>query len=152
MKKYKITKKMLGYLEIWKANNHLDATTREPTHFVNGQDLTELPFSVRSWKNDPINPIERNERMIAIIQWLDGKNVFEVEKPNAFVVRSKKTDFDDEYRYLELRKIFGMEIPNYSMIGSNYAEMFETRMDAELWTTNGYEVVELDGDSKEVTD
>lgn len=67
-------------------------------------------------------------------------------------MRSEKIDEEGDYRYVKVSKSYGLEIPTYDTFKIAYANWFATRMDAELWTTNGYKVVEIDGDGKEVTE
>lgn len=108
---------------------------------------------VKCWQTRPTNLSERNNRLIAIIQWLNGEDVFEVEKPHKFVVRSTAADEDGDYRWMYMQGgNYNLDVPFYNELKLCRAKRFNTRMDAELWTTNGYEVVEIDGDGKEVTE
>lgn len=153
VEKYKVTQGFMEKLEEWRKNNRLDATNTDDKYsFLSYVDLRSLPKEVSDWWVETTNPIERNKRLIAIINWLDGEKVFEVEKPHKFVIRSTKMDGYGGYRWMNLqRSSYGLEIPNYAAVEVFWATKFETRMDAELWNTNGYEVVEVDGDGKEVT-
>jgi hypothetical protein len=115
--------------------------------------FSNVPYVISDWLSGPnsSDPISGSIRRMAVLaDWVNGEDVFEVEKPHKFVVRSKETDSDGDYRYLNFYKGFGIEIPDYTATSSFFANWFMTRMDAELWTTNGYEVVEIDGDGNEV--
>lgn len=80
-KKYKVTQKFMDKLIEWRAEFELDAQTGWPEMFVDGNSIDNFPEVVEYWRgwNDHDNPIECNNRLIAIIQWLNGEDVFEVE-------------------------------------------------------------------------
>ena len=113
-KKYKVTQKFMDELKQWRDVNNLDALN------------------------------ERNNRLIAIVQWLNGEDVFEIEKPRKFVVRSGHTDRDGDYNYV---KVFNRIA---SPVHSQYATKFDTREEAQEWANAHQVVVEIDEDGNEV--
>ena len=94
-KKYKVTQNFINELKEWRDDFELDAQTGWPEMFVDGDSIRNFPEVVEYWWDDHDNPIECNNRLISIIQWLNGEDVFEVEQPHKFVVRSAKTDYDE---------------------------------------------------------
>lgn len=135
-KKYMVTQAFMNELIEWR-----DADWRTP--FI-VQDLAWLPVIVSSWCFENESPIERNNHLIAIIQWLNGEDVFEVEAPHKFMVRSEHTKSDGDYSYV---KVFNsIASPSYF----NYATKFDTREEAQEWANSHQVVVEIDGEGNEV--
>ena len=137
MKKYKVTQEFMDALEEWKRERRLDRT------IVVSYDIKIMPLIVVDWCNKLNDTIESNNRLIAIIQWVNGEDVFEVEQPHKFVVRMKE---DDICWYIFTRK--------NRLINNTYkidrAEKFNTREEAEKYCVPGYEVVEIYADGNEV--
>lgn len=152
MSRYKVTQQFMDALTKWRDDHGLKPTTNAPRSYLELNDLRKLPRVVDKWRHNNFeNPIERNKRLISIIQWVNGDDVFEVKKPHEFIVRSTKADVDGEYRYLAIQDGgWGVIVPKYGVTDVFLAEWFATRVDAEIWTTNGYEVVEIDGGGNEV--
>jgi len=144
MNRYKVTQAFMDALTNWENINNLNTT------FIIGDDIDIFPDAVRRWWLNSVvsNYKERNERLIAIIQWLNGEDVFEVEEPHKFVVRSEKKDRDGDYWYIEINNFYG---PNF-MTGTCDARkvLFNTREEAEKCCVPGYEVIEIDADGNEV--
>ena len=89
--KYVVSQEFMNELEEWKKRGNTDV------YFVGSYDLSMLPDYVKRWWNYPeINNFECNNRLIAIIRWVNGEDVFEVEKPKELyvVVNEKKIDRD----------------------------------------------------------
>ena len=87
--KYVVSQKFMNELEEWKKRGNTDV------YFVGSYDLSMLPDYVKRWWNYPeINNFECNNRLIAIIRWVNGEDVFKVEKPKELyvVVNEKKID------------------------------------------------------------
>lgn len=77
--KYKVTQEFMDALIKWAGTM--------PLEYVSRASVVNLPNKVIEWwlsKND--NLFETNRRLIAIIQWANGEDVFEIEKPQKFVV------------------------------------------------------------------
>ena len=88
-----------------------------------------------------INNSEQNNRLIAIIRWVNGEDVFEVEKPKKWVVRSKGTDHDNDHWYVYLPNNID-EINNVVYYVSS-ATLFDNKEEAESWANAHQEVVEV---------
>lgn len=145
MEKYKVTQQFMDALISWRDEQNLDVAGNL---YVTPVDIASWPSKVKAWRYKPVNSVERNKRLIAIIQWLNGEDVFEVEKPHKFLVRSVVPNSDGDRLNLQLVVERGVIVPNYGWTMGVTA--FNSREEAELWTTNGYEVVEIDVDGNEI--
>ena len=84
--KYVVSQEFMNKLKEWKLNTVV-------TTFINGEDIKKLPYIINDWWfNFDASYKEYNNRLIAIIRWVNGEDVFEVEKPKKWVVRSKGAD------------------------------------------------------------
>ena len=144
-KKYKVTQEFMNELIEWRDNSNLDAQTSRPYAFVDGLSISEFPEVVEDWWVDFDDPIDNNSRLIAIIQWLNGEDVFEVEAPHKFVVRSDKTDEFEKYSYVLVRG----EVTSTRAYIPN-ATKFDTREEAQEWANSHQVVVEIDEEGNEV--
>lgn len=144
-KMYKVTQEFMNELIKWRDTEFLDATTGSPFHFLSKDDLDNLNNDAKTWWYNTDNPIERNNRLIAIIQWLNGEDVFEVDEPHKFVVRNNTTDSEGYYYYV--RKVYTTTDMVFSLEG---ATRFDTREEAQEWANSHQVVVEIDADGNEV--
>lgn len=146
---YEVTQEFMDALIKW--HNSIGNSS------VSASQLFVLPKVVDDWLVEPDYlhhaPMESNRRLIALISWVNGKDyVFEVEKSHKFAVRSVKPDVEGDYWWMYLQNSnYGLEIPVYSTTIFARAKQFDTREEAGLWTTNGYEVVEIDEDGNKAT-
>ena len=132
--KYVVSQEFMNELEEWKKRGNTDV------YFVGSYDISMLPDYVKRWWNYPeINNFECNNRLIAIIRWVNGEDVFEVEKPKKWVVRSKGTDIDDDYAYVRL-PAYNVQTTVY---GVETATKFDTKEEAQSWANSHQEVVEV---------
>ena len=135
--KYVVSQEFMNELEEWKKRGNTDV------YFVGSYDISMLPIDVIRWWDYPeINNSEQNNRLIAIIRWVNGEDVFEVEKPKKWVVRSKETDNKGNYMY-------GYIVPNERLkymemaYGKYQSAYFDTKEEAESWANAHQEVVEV---------
>lgn len=98
--KYKVTQEFMNELIEWRDDMNLNAKNVDFGAFVNGNDIQNVTDVVYIWWRKIEKSVERNNRLIAIIQWLNGEDVFEVEEPHKFIVRSDKKDHDGDYAYV----------------------------------------------------
>lgn len=143
--RYKVTQGFMGELIKWRDKKNLDATNGDSITYVGPLELGSTPEVIREWRLEYENPIERNNRLIAIIQWLNGEDVFEVEEPNKFIVRSENTNTDKYYTYVEVDE--GITTTVYSV---KYATKFDTQEEAQEWANSHQVVVEIDEEGNEV--
>ena len=138
MKKYKVTQEFMDALNDLRPG--IEFVYTSVGKYV---QTTILPNVVFGWLYNGNNSLEHNNRLIAIIQWINGEDVFEVERPHKFVVRMKE---DEICWYIFTRK--------NRLINNTYkidrAEKFNTREEAEKYCVPGYEVVEIYADGNEV--
>ena len=135
--KYVVSQEFMNELEEWKKRGNTEV------YFVGSYDLSMLPDYVKRWWNYPeINNFECNNRLIAIIRWVNGEGVFEVEKPKKWVVRSKETDDDNDHWYVRLpNNVDGINDVVYYM---SSATLFNTKEEAQSWANSHQEVVEVE--------
>lgn len=144
-KMYKVTQEFMKELIKWRDNMSLDAKADFVDTFVDGQDIQEMPGLVDAWWTDSYDSIENNNRLITIIQWLNGEDVFEVEAPHNFVVRNDTYDDREDYWYVKNTK--GM---SYIVFYVSQATKFDTREQAQEWANSHQVVVEIDAEGNEV--
>ena len=135
--KYLVSQEFMNELEDWKKRGNTEV------YFVGSYDLSMLPDYVKRWWNYPeINNFECNNRLIAIIRWVNGEDVFEVEKPKKWVVRSKYSSEAGEHLYVML--FIGRGIKDTTTLwGINNATKFDTKEEAQSWANSHQEVVEV---------
>ena len=135
--KYVVSQEFMNELKEWKKRGNTDV------YFVGSYDISMLPIDVIRWWDYPeINNSEQNNRLIAIIRWVNGEDVFEVEKPKKWVVRSKYSSEVGEHLYVML--FIGRGIKDTTTLwGINNATKFDTKEEAESWANSHQEVVEV---------
>lgn len=149
MKKYKVTQEFMNELIKWRNDEDIDATNGKSYNYINDNDLEELPAAAEAWWVDDKNPIEQNKRLIAIIQWLNGEDVFEVEEPHKFVVRSVETYVGNDYLYFTLVSVGDTNLMS-AVTDCFGATKFDTREEAQEWANSHQVVVEIDAEGNEV--
>lgn len=136
--KYKVTQEFMNELIKWRY-----AYRRTP---LTVQDLACLPVIISSWCFENESPIENSDRLIAIIQWLNREDVFEVEAPHKFIIRSEKSDSYGDYIYVQVKN--GISATNRYYVSG--ATKFDTREEAQEWANSHQVVVEIDEEGNEV--
>ena len=143
-KMYKVTQEFMHELIKWRDDQRLGMNTELISSFLDVFHIKNLPDVVDIWWTGPDNTIENNNRLIAIIQWLNGEDVFEVEEPNKFIVRSNQIDGDGDYRYVLIEEaVSDIEYDVES------ATKFDTREEAQEWSNSHQVVVEIDAEGNE---
>ena len=135
--KYVVSQEFMNSLKDWKKRGNTDV------YFVGSYDISMLPIDVIRWWDYPeINNSEQNNRLIAIIRWVNGEDVFEVEKPKKWVVRSKKCTDQGSYLYVYFIDRNGIKDV---MTGwtTHIATKFDTKEEAQSWANSHQEVVEV---------
>lgn len=143
---YKVTQEFMNKLIKWRDENSLETKTGYMYEAVDGDEIQRLPDIVDIWWTAPSNSIERNNRLISIIQWLNGEDVFEVEAPRKFVVRSDKSYTDGTYAHV----IVDSGVSGKSYYDVSLATKFDTREEAQEWANSHQVVVEIDAEGNEV--
>ena len=137
--KYVVSQEFMNELVEWKKRGNTDV------YFVGSYDISMLPIDVIRWWDYPeINNFEQNNRLIAILRWVNGEDVFEVEKPKKWVVRSKDSNDVGEHRYLRVTYTFS--IIHAEAVGDMYATKFNTKEEAESWANSHQEVIQVESE------
>lgn len=137
--KYVVSQEFMTELEEWKNNL---VKYNEPGYFIDFDDLNDLSETVYMWWEDEVSDEESNNRLIAIIRWVNGEDVFEIEKPKKWVVRYKETDCEEISWYIFVVDRFNFNhIINVNDIEK--ATEFDTKEEAESWANAHQEVVEV---------
>ena len=141
--KYVVSQEFMNELEEWK-ETYITDTLDEKYHYASAGDLNHLPGMIKDWWIELNKPTETNNRLIAIIRWVNGENVFEVEKPKKWVVRSKETDSTGKYHYSILSHFSDLPSMDYYFVyEKDDATKFDTREEAESWANAHQEVIEV---------
>ena len=144
-KKYKVTQVFMNELIEWRDHNNLDALNGNWQNTFRPADFKFMPDIVSKFRFEDESPIERNNRLIAIIKWLNGEDVFEVEKTHKFIVRNDTPDYAGDYYYVQ--SFDGVTNRAFSLEG---ATKFDTREEAQEWANSHQVVVEIDEGGNEV--
>lgn len=136
MKKYKVTQRFMDELNTWNnSHKYPDGTT-----MINQLTLNELPEDVTEWMFEiRTNVAEGNRRLGALINWINGEDVFEVGTP----------------KYIVQRKVFNLFFGRQYISRGNYGEISITRSKedatrfddfnkASEWSNAHFEVVKVD--------
>ena len=115
------------------------------TDCITGFKLHMLNDEVHEWASDVTTLSDNHNRYIAILQWLDGDDVFEVENLKKWVVRSKETDEFGDYRYIDLADYVGITNIKFVVEIGN-ASKFDTKEEAESWANAHQEVIEVEAE------
>ena len=135
--KYVVSQEFIEELRGWKAGLNINGQ-----YYVSDEDIFDTPVVIEDWWKDDTHALEQNNRLIAIIRWVNGEGVFEVEKPKKWVVRSKETDDDNDHWYVRLpNNIDGINDVVYYM---SSATLFNTKEEAQSWANSHQEVVEVE--------
>lgn len=110
------------------------------TDYVTGFKLHMLNDEVHEWAADVTTLSDNHNRYIAILQWLNGEDVFEVEKPKKWVVRSKVISTEGSHLYVNVHSTLG--IPDImTLFRLKNATKFDTKEEAQSWANSHQEVI-----------
>lgn len=131
MKKYKVTQEFMDELETWK--NMLEANVVSINEFF----FDETIKNVENWRSEYVSQADRNQRFGAIVNWINGEDVFEVGVPK-YVVQLKGVVplLGKGYVYTATD---GYVSVTYSIEDATKFDDFEK---ASEWTNKHFEVVE----------
>lgn len=129
MNKYSVRQSIMYDLKNWKEEQRIDDYA-----VVSWEDFKNLPDRVLGWQLNTGSAIEANKRLIAIINWLNGEDVFSVDAPS-YIVRKKGVR-----KYVNVEVEGGFELVN----DKRYATVFYRLEDAKEYENAIFEAVELD--------
>lgn len=131
MKKYSIRKSIMYDLKNWRDDRRIYA---EYGAVLGWEDFQNEPERVQNWRLNTGSAIEANDRLIAIIKWLNGEDVFAVDVPS-YIVRKKGVR-----KYVNVEVEGGFELVN----DKRNATVFYRLEDAKEYENAIFEVVEVD--------
>lgn len=133
MNKYKVTQEFMDSLDDWRGK-WVDG------HFpVNALTSETIKNVVERWRLRYIENGEPTKRLGALLNWINGEDVFEIGTPS-YIVQRKGTNLKHLREYIH--------ITEYDVIEIAYFKEDATRFDdftkASEWANKHFEVVELD--------
>lgn len=138
-KKYIVSQEFMHKLVLWKLKTVCGVS-------INEKHITKLPnINFRWWLYDEVSNEETNNRLIAIIRWVNGEDVFEIEKPKKWVVRSKEPQgsVDGEPLYIWFVDELTLETETEATMPP-YIRRFNTKEEAQSWANSHQEVIEVE--------
>lgn len=129
--KYSVTQVFMQDLNNWRDDRRIYA---EDGAVLGWEDFQKEPWRVQNWRLNTGSAIEANNRLIAIINWLNGEDVFSVDTPS-YIVRKK-----DIRKYVNVEVEGGFELVN----DKRNATVFYRLEDAKEYENAIFEAVELD--------
>lgn len=136
MKKYKVTQEFMDALKEWnESHKYTDGTT-----LINQHTLNDLQEDVTDWLFETGTTLaERNRRYGAIINWINGEDVFSTGT-QIYVVKRKEFEYDGTIAYIYVQ---GSELTSLTYEQEN-ATRFDDFEKASEWANKNFEVVEVD--------
>ena len=133
MKKYKVTQEFMDSLEGWRVK------------FLNG----EIPVNaltaenrynvVELWRFEHLSDGELMKRLGALINWINGEDVFEIGTPK-YIVKRKEVVSPAGREYLHIYRDGSLQF----VYSNRLATKFDDYMKAREWAGIHFEVVEVD--------
>lgn len=129
--KYSVTQVFMQDLNNWRDDRRIYA---EDGAVLGWEDFQDEPERVQNWRLNTGSALEANNRLIAIINWLNGEDVFSVDKPS-YIVRKKG-----------VRKYVNVEVEGgFELVEDKCdATVFYRLEDAKEYENAIFEAVELD--------
>ena len=140
MDKMNISKEVYDALVDWR--NEIESSNTIYAEDING---LASPYVVRRWWIGDDKGTYANNRLIAIIRWVNGEDVFEVERPKKWVVRSKEPQgsVDGEPLYIWFVDELTLETETEATMPP-YIRRFNTKEEAQSWANSHQEVIEVE--------
>lgn len=135
MKKYKVTQEFMDVLKNW--NDEYKDTNGVTT--ISDASLDDWPDIVIDWSYKNLPKKEYNKRFGAIINWINGEDVFEIGTPK-YIVQRKGANLKHLREYIRITEYDGIEIDYFK----ENATRFDNFDEASEWANKHFEVVELD--------
>ena len=133
MKKYKVTQDFMDSLQDWR-DKWVDG------HFpVNALTSETIKNVVERWRLRYIQNGEPTKRLGALLNWINGEDVFEIGTPR-YIVQRKEVKFDGNREYLYLTANNDVR----TVLSTENATRFDDFEKASEWANAHFEVVEVD--------
>lgn len=133
MKKYKVTQEFMDGLDSWRykwVNGEI------PVNSLTANNRYDV---VESWRFEHFYNDEIMKRLGALLNWINGEDVFEIGTPK-YIVQRKQTWSDGTREYLSLTGNDSVMITRVP----EYATRFDSFEKATEWANAHFEVVEVD--------
>lgn len=133
MNKYKVTQEFMDGLESWRykwVNGEIP---------VNSLTANNRYDAVESWRFKHIDNDEIMKRLGALLNWINGEDVFEIGTPK-YVVRRKDAVLSGVHQYLNVEQNGNVHL----IYGLENATRFDDFEKASEWYNKHFEVVEVD--------
>ena len=134
MKKYKVSQEFVDALIGWQ-NSYSDGFV-----WINEYSIENLPEVVNSWRFETNSRLEENKRFGAIINWINGEDVFEVGMPS-YIVQRNEINSPYGREYIRIAPNGGFQVNYYK----ENATRFDDFKKASEWANKHFEVVEVNG-------
>lgn len=134
MKKYKVTQEFMDDLDDWRdkwVNGELP---------VNSFTAETIKNVVESWRFEHFSNDEIMKRLGALLNWINGEDIFEIGTPKYIVKRTRNPVISDVDEYVSLNSVGSTFIVN----NEKNATRFITFEKASEWANKHFKVVELD--------
>lgn len=134
MKKYKVTQEFIDSLDGWR------------DRFVNGEFKVNAFTSetinnvVERWRFEHFSNDEIMKRLGALLNWINGEDVFEIGTPKYIVKRTRNPVLSDVDEYISFNSSGSAFIVN----NEKDATRFVTFEKASEWANKHFKVVEVD--------
>ena len=132
MNNYKITQELMQDLKSWQEEQRLYV---DNDVVVSWEDFKNETPRIQEWRLNTGSAIEANNRLIAIIQWLNGNDVFEVDY-KFYIAQLKNVGAIGYLKVISENELKIVE-------DKSDATKFETFEEADKWTNEYLEVVEV---------
>lgn len=133
MNKYKVTQEIMNELNKW------NKTLKDNDLHMDEISLYDFPRLVDDWIFTKNSVLETINRLITIMHFLNGEDVFEAVEPYYIVQRKDAVLLSGrEYLYVFTDKSLGF------VYSKQYATRFDDYMQAREWAGIHFEVVEVD--------
>lgn len=133
MKKYKVTQEFMDGLDDWRdkwVNGELP---------VNSFTAETIKNVVESWRFEHFSNDEIMKRLGALLDWINGEDVFEIGTPK-YIVQRKVFNLFFGRQYISLGNYGGISITS----SKENATRFDDFEKASEWANTHFEVVEVD--------
>lgn len=134
MKKYKVTQEFMDGLDSWRykwVNGEI------PVNSLTANNRYDV---VESWRFEHFSNDEIMKRLGALLNWINGEDVFEIGTPKYIVKRMRNPVLSDVDEYVYLNCVGSAFIVN----NEKDATRFITFEKASEWANKHFEVVEVD--------
>lgn len=133
MNKYKVTEELMNELNKW------NKTIKDNDLHADEITLDDFPGLVDDWVFTENSVFETINRLITLMHFVNGEDVFEVGTPK-YVVQRKDAVLSGVHQYLNLEKNRNVRL----IYGLAHATRFDDFEKASEWANKHFEVVEVD--------